>query len=315
MFSAVLRMLTRIKISKTTVTDRPIPWCRAPLRSLPPSLGEPACSPPSGLCSPEPHRTPHVVEADQPAPPALGRRAATLLGQPRSLRATAPSSRLARLSRSLGAWRHPPAGPRRRCAASAVASRPCCGLVHAPQANAAIPPPPLGGLASTRSGHPPVSVPAASFPDHLPGAFGDVCSRLSAATRFSPLVLKATGSSHGTVSLALRAAAPPASRSCRRRRRPRLPPSSPRWTPRPLPEAPNHAPWGSSRRDLILTHRSLVSPGVASPAGSRVSSRSSQAALPVVLLDRLPRTQESHNSLNWCPRQRPCRRHSRLDDF
>jgi hypothetical protein len=45
-------MLTRSKISKTTVTDRPIPWCRAPLRSLPSSLGGPACSPPSGLCSP-----------------------------------------------------------------------------------------------------------------------------------------------------------------------------------------------------------------------------------------------------------------------
>ncbi len=52
MSSAVLRMLTRIKISRITVTDSPIPWCHAPLRSLPSSLGEPACSPPSGLCSP-----------------------------------------------------------------------------------------------------------------------------------------------------------------------------------------------------------------------------------------------------------------------
>jgi hypothetical protein len=72
-FSAILRMLTRSKISKATVTDRPITWymgtrwhpvvserlsvaepiwCRTPLRSLPPSLGEPACSPPFGLCSP-----------------------------------------------------------------------------------------------------------------------------------------------------------------------------------------------------------------------------------------------------------------------
>jgi hypothetical protein len=79
------------------------------------------------------------------------------------------------------------------------------------------------------------------------------------------------------------------------------PPASelPRWAPRPFPEALDHAPWGSSRQDLVLMHRSLVSPGVASPASSRAGSCSSPAALPVVFLDRLPRTQESHNSLDW----------------
>jgi hypothetical protein len=70
----------------------------------------------------------------------------------------------------------------------------------------------------------------------------------------------------------------------------------PRWAPCLFPEAPEHAPWGSSGRDLVLTHRSLVSLG---PASSRAGSRSSLAALPVVFLDRLPRTQESHNSLDW----------------
>jgi hypothetical protein len=78
------------------------------------------------------------------------------------------------------------------------------------------------------------------------------------------------------------------------------PPASelPRWAPRPFPKAPDHAPRGPSRRDLVLTHHTLDSPVVTFPVGSRAGLRSLPAALPVMLLNRLPRTQESHDSLD-----------------
>ncbi|MFN9982059.1 MAG: hypothetical protein ACK53Y_19190, partial [bacterium] len=78
-------------------------------------------------------------------------------------------------------------------------------------------PPLLGGLVSTRSGHPPASIPTVSRPDHLSGVSGGGRSCRSAVTRFSPPVLKAASPSRGTISLALRDAASPASRSRRRR--------------------------------------------------------------------------------------------------
>jgi hypothetical protein len=106
-------------------------------------------------------------------------------------------------------WAQPSLCRRRRRLSSTLWSCP-----RSPQANTAIPPPPPDGLASIHSGHPLVSVPAASPPDHLPGAFGGGHSSLSAATCFSPLVLNVTGTFRGTVLSAFRAAVPPASRSC-----------------------------------------------------------------------------------------------------
>jgi hypothetical protein len=159
---------------------------------------------------------------------------------------------------------------------------------RSPQANAAILPPLPDGLAAIHSGRPLASVLAASPPDHLPGAFGGGHSSLSAAACFSPLVLNVTRTSRGTV---LPLSAP----LCRLHLAPadaggvsafvRAPPVGTTF----VSGAPDHAPWGSSH----------VSPGVASPISSRAGSRSSPAALSVVLLNRLPRTQESHNSFDW----------------
>jgi hypothetical protein len=180
--------LERIRAGLTVSTSQCLSWV--------------ACSSSPWAASVSPSQCPSWVACNSPwaASVSPSRCPSQLLG---SLAAT--SGCLAASS----CWAPPSMCHRHRRLSSTSWSRP-----RSPQTNAAILPPSPDGLASIHSGRPPVSVPAASPPDHIQGAFGGGHPSLSAAACFSPLALNVTGTSHVTVVSAFRATVPPASHSC-----------------------------------------------------------------------------------------------------